>query len=146
VRWVIVAFVECASAGLMALSVAMNFSFRRTRLKSYFYGAAFGFAGVLKVAAPVVAAQSFANRQWGAGFVAAFLWVTFAVYSAVSAVASTNRNFTVDARKVQADQSELRRRREKLASQGSPRNERSIIRMQSDASSRSNFELQALSN
>ena len=55
-RWLIVAIVGIASAGMMAVSVAMNFafgsSFGRTTLESYAYGAAFGFGDILKVAAP----------------------------------------------------------------------------------------------
>ena len=63
--WVIVVFVGGASAGLMAVSVAMNFifgsSFGRTMLESYAYGAAFAFADIPKAAAPIVAARSIAN-------------------------------------------------------------------------------------
>jgi len=67
-----------------------------------------------------------------------FLWGTFTVCSAVSAIgfASANRTFTVDSRKVQAalnqsrlasleaDQSELRRLRERLAAPDVARSER----------------------
>jgi hypothetical protein len=142
VRWVIVAFVGGASAGLMAVSVAMNFtfgsSFGRTTFESYAYGAAFGFADILKAAAPIVAARSFADRKRGAALLGLFLWGTFAVCSAVSAIgfASANRTFTVDARKVQAalnqsrlasleaDQSELRRLRDRLSGPEVARTER----------------------
>jgi hypothetical protein len=119
----------------------MNFtfgsSFGRTTLESYAYGAAFGFADILKVAAPTVAARSFADRKRGAALLGLFLWGTFAVCSAVSAIgASANRTFTVDARKVQAalnqsrlssleaDQSELRRLRDRLATPEVARAER----------------------
>jgi hypothetical protein len=126
----------------MAVSVAMNFafgsSFGRTALESYAYGAAFSFADVLKVAAPIVAARSFANHNWGAALLGLLLWGTFAVCSAVSAIgfASANRTFTVDTRKVQAalnqsrlasleaDQSELRRLRDRLAASEVARSER----------------------
>ena len=60
-RWVIVTPVGIASAGLMVVGVSMNFafgsSFGRTALESYAYGAAFGFADIRKVAAPIVAAN-----------------------------------------------------------------------------------------
>jgi hypothetical protein len=120
----------------------MNFifgsSFGRTILESYAYGAAFGFADILKVAAPIVAARSFADRKQGTALLGLFLWGTFAVCSVVSAIgfASANRTFTVDARKVQAalnqsrlmsleaDQSELRRVRERLAGPEVARTER----------------------
>src|SRR5262245_32237178 len=107
-RWTIVAMVGIASAGMLVVSVTMNFafgsSFGRTGVESYSYGAAFAFADVLKVAAPIVAARSFTNRNWGAGLLGLFLWGTFTVCSAVSAIgfASANRTFTVDTRKVQA--------------------------------------------
>ena len=68
-RWGIVGLVGAASAGLMAVSVVMNFafgsSFGRTEFESYAYGAAFAFADILKVAAPIVAVRSFSNRNWG---------------------------------------------------------------------------------
>src|SRR5262245_33598869 len=80
-RWAVVAIVGLASAGLLAVSVSMNFSFGssfgRTALESYAYGAAFGFADILKVAAPIVVANSFGNRRWGAALLALFLWGTF---------------------------------------------------------------------
>ena len=141
-RWIVVAIVGIASAGLLAVSVSMNFSFGssfgRTALESYAYGAAFGFADILKVAAPIVVANSFGNRKWGAALLALLLWGTFTACSAVSAIgfASANRTFTVDTRKVQAalnqsrlasleaDQSELRRLRERLASPELGRSER----------------------
>ena len=141
-RWVIVAIVGIASAGLMAVSVSMNFafgsSFGRTALESYAYGAAFGFADILKVAAPIVVAKSFGNRKWGAAVVGLLVWGTFTVCSAVSAIgfASANRTFAVDTRTVQAalnqsrlasleaDQSELRRLRDRLASPELGRSER----------------------
>ena len=103
-RWLIVAIAGIASAGLMAVGVSMNFafgsSFGRTALESYAYGAAFGFADILKVAAPIVAARSFANRKWGAALLGLVVWGTFTVCSAVSAIgfASANRTFTVDTR------------------------------------------------
>jgi hypothetical protein len=117
----------------MAVSVALNFtfgsSFGRTAVESYAYGAAFGFADILKMAAPIVAARSFADRKRGAALLGLFLWGTFTVCSAASAIgfASANRTFAVDARRVQAalnqsrltsleaDQSELRRLRDRLA-------------------------------
>jgi hypothetical protein len=141
-RWVIILSAGLASAGLIAVSVTMNFafgsSFGRTALESYAYGAAFGFADILKVAAPIVAAGTFAKRKWGATLLALSVWGTFTVCSAVSAIgyASANRTFTVDSRKVQAalnqslltsleaDQSELRRLRERLASPEVSKNER----------------------
>jgi hypothetical protein len=125
-----------------AVSVSINFafgsSFGRTALESYAYGAAFGFADISKVAAPIVVANSFGNRRWGAALVALFLWGTFTACSAVSAIgfASANRTLTVDTRKVQAalnqsrlasleaDQSELRRLRDRLASSELGRSER----------------------
>src|SRR5262249_39510099 len=83
VRWFAIVLAGIASAGLMAVSVAMNFafgsSFGRTALELYAYGAAFGFADILKVAAPIVAARSFANRNLGAGVVAILVWGTFTV-------------------------------------------------------------------
>jgi hypothetical protein len=142
VRWIVLILVGGASAGLMAVSVAMNFtfgsSFGRTTLESYAYGAAFGFADILKMAAPIVAARSFADRKRGTALLGLLLWGTFAVCSVVSAIgfASANRTFTVDARKVQAalnqsrltsleaDQSELRRLRDRLASPEVARTER----------------------
>src|SRR5262245_43635839 len=141
-RWLIVAIVGLASTGLIAVSVSINFafgsSFGRTAFESYAYGAAFGFADILKVAAPIVVANSFGNRKWGAALLALLLWGTFTACSAVSAIgfASANRTFTVDTRKVQAalnqsrlasleaDQSELRRLRERLASPELGRSER----------------------
>jgi hypothetical protein len=141
-RRAVVAIVGLASAGLLAVSVSMNFafgsSFGRTAFESYAYGAAFGFADVLKVAAPIVAANSFGNRRWGAALLGLILWGTFTACSAVSAIgfASANRTFTVDTRKVQAalnqsrlasleaDQSELRRLRQRLASPELGRSER----------------------
>jgi hypothetical protein len=141
-RWIVVAIVGIASAGLLAVSVSVNFvfgsSFGRTALESYAYGAAFGFADIVKVAAPIVVANSFGNRRWGAALLALLLWGTFTACSAVSAIgfASANRTFMVDTRKVQAalnqsrlasleaDQSELRRLRERLASPELGRSER----------------------
>ena len=141
-RWVIVAIAGIASAGLIAVGVSMNFvfgsSFGRTALKSYAYGAAFGFADILKVAAPIGAARSFDNREWGAAFLSLVVWGTFMLCSAVSAIgfASANRTFAVDTRTVQAalnqsrlvsletDQSELRRLRDRLASTEVGRSER----------------------
>src|SRR5262245_40384633 len=141
-RWIVVAIVGIASTGLLAVSVSMSFafgsSFGRTAFESYAYGAAFGFADILKVAAPIVVANSFGNRRWGAALLALFLWGTFTACSAVSAIgfASANRTFTVDTRTVQAalnqswlasleaDQSELRRLRDRLASAELGRSER----------------------
>jgi hypothetical protein len=140
-RWVIVAIAGIASAGLIAVSVAMNFafgsSFGRTPLESYVYGAAFGFADILKVAAPFVVARSY-NHKWGAAILGLLVWGTFTVSSAVSTIgfASANRTFAIDARTVQAalnqsrlvsletDQSELRRLRDRLASPEVGRGER----------------------
>ena len=141
-RWAIVTIVGIESVGMLAVSVSVNFafgsSFGRTALESYAYGAAFGFADILKVAAPIVVANSFGNRRWGAAFLAPFLWGTFTACSAVSAIgfASANRTFTVDSRTVQAalnqsrlasleaHQSELRRLRDRLASAELGRSER----------------------
>ena len=57
-RWIAIVITGVASVGLIAVSVAMNFafgsSFGRTVLESHAYGAAFAFADVLKVAAPIV--------------------------------------------------------------------------------------------
>jgi len=132
-RWAIVAIVGLASAGLLAVSVSINFafgsSFGRTALEAYAYGAAFGFADILKVAAPVVIAKSIGYRRWGTATLGVLVWGTFTICSAVSAIgfASANRTFTVDSRTVQAalnqsrlasleaDQSELRRLRNRLA-------------------------------
>jgi len=132
-RWVIVAIVGIASAGLLVVSVCINFafgsSFGRTALEAYAYGAAFGFADVLKVATPIVIARSVSQRQWGAVALGVLVWGTFTLCSAVSAIgfASANRTFAVDARTVQAalnqsrlrsleaDQAELRRLRDRLA-------------------------------
>src|SRR5215510_9039478 len=140
-RWAIVVIVGIASAGLLGVSVSMNFafgsSFGRTALESYAYGAAFGFADILKVAAPIVVANSFGNRRWGAALLALFLRGTFTACSAVSAIgfASANRTFTVDTRRVQAalnqsrlasleaDQSELRRLRARIATSEVARSE-----------------------
>jgi hypothetical protein len=142
VRWVLVIAAGGASAGLMVVSVAMNFSFGssfgRTALESYAYGAAFGFVDILKVAAPVVAARSFGNRKWGTAFLGLLVWGTFTVCSAVSAIgfASANRTYAIDTRTVQAalnqsrlasleaDQTELRRLRNRLASTEVGRGER----------------------
>src|SRR5580765_2668883 len=107
-RWLVVAIAGITSAGLIVVGVSMNFafgsSFGRTPLESYAYGAAFGFADILKVAAPVGAARSFGNRKWGAAFVCLVMWGTFTLCSAVSAIgfASANRTFAVDTRTVQA--------------------------------------------
>ena len=141
-RWLIVAIAGLASAGLMAVGVSMNFafgsSFGRTALESYAYGAAFGFADILKVAAPIVVAKSLGNRNWGAAVVGLLLWGTFTVCSAVSAIgfSSANRTFAIDTRTVQAalnqsrlasleaDQTELRRLRDRIASPELGRGER----------------------
>src|SRR6476469_10333038 len=127
------------------VSVTMNFafgsSFGRTAFESYAYGAAFGLADILKVAAPRAAAGSFARRNWTGGLVAILVWGTFTICSVVSAIvfASANRSFTVDTRKVQAalnqsrlasleaDQSELRRVRERLAATEIARSERAQL-------------------
>ena len=107
-------------------------------LETYAYGAAFGFADIIKVAAPIVAARSFGNRKWGAAFLGLIVWGTFTICSVVSAIgfASANRTFAIDARTVQAalnqsrlvsletDQSELRRLRDRLASPEVGRSER----------------------
>jgi len=140
-RWAVVASVGLASAGLLAVGVSINFafgsSFGRTTLESY----AFGFADILTVAAPIVVANSFGNRGWGAALIALFLWGTFTACSAVSAIgfASANRTFTVETRTVQAarnqsrlasleaDQSELRRLRDRLASADLGRSERAQL-------------------
>jgi hypothetical protein len=132
-RWVTVAIVGIASAGLLAVSICINLafgsSFGRTALEAYAYGAAFAFADVLKVAAPIVIAKSIRQRQWGAATLGVLVWGTFTMCSGVSAIgfASANRTFAVDARTVQAalnqsrlrsleaDQSELRRLRDRLA-------------------------------
>jgi hypothetical protein len=145
VRWIIVGLVGAASAGLIMVSITMNFvfgsSFGRTVLESYAYGAAFGLADILKVAAPIAAAGSFTRRNWMGGLVAIFVWGTFTICSVVSAIgfASANRSFTVDTRKVQAalnqsrltsleaDQSELRRVRERLAATEIARSERAQL-------------------
>ena len=141
-RWIAIVITGVASAGLIAVSVAMNFafgsSFGRTALESHAYGAAFAFADILKVAAPIVIAKSLANRKWGAASVAVLVWGTFTVCSAVSAIgfASANRTFAMDTRTVQsalnqsrlksleADQYELRRLRDRLASPDLSRSER----------------------
>jgi hypothetical protein len=141
-RWAIVAIVGLSSTGMLAVSVSMNFafgsSFGRTAFEAYAYGAAFAFADILKVAAPIVVARSLANRNWAAAFVGLLVWGTFTVCSAVSAIgfASANRTFAMDTRTVQAalnqsrlksleaDQSELRRLRDRLASPDLGRGER----------------------
>ena len=141
-RWIAILITGIASAGLIAVSVAMNFafgsSFGRTALESYAYGAAFAFADVLKVAVPIVVAKSFTNRRWAAAVVGLLVWGTFTVCSAVSAIgfASANRTFAMDTRTVQsalnqsrlksleADQYELRRLRDRLASPDLSRSER----------------------
>ena len=141
-RWIAILITGIASAGLIAVSVAMNFafgsSFGRTALESYAYGAAFAFADVLKVAVPIVVAKSFSNRRWAAAVVGLLVWGTFTVCSAVSAIgfASANRTFAMDTRTVQAalnqsrlksleaDQYELRRLRDRLASADLSRSER----------------------
>jgi len=141
-RSVIVAMAGIASAGLIAVSVAMNLafgsSFGRSGLESYAYGAAFAFADILKVAAPIVIAKSIVDRKWGAAALGVLVWGTFTLCSAVSAIgfASANRTFVVDTRTVQAalnqsrlrsleaDQSELRRLRDRLASPELGRSER----------------------
>jgi hypothetical protein len=141
-RWTILIVVGSASTGLIAVGVAMNFafgsSFGRTVFESYAYGGAFGFADVLKVAAPLLVAKSIGHREWGAATVGLLIWGTFTFCSAVSAIgfASANRTFTVDTRIVQAalnqsrlvsleaDQSELRRLRDRLASPEVSRSER----------------------
>jgi succinate-acetate transporter protein len=78
------------TAGMLAVSVAMNFafgsSFGRTVLESFAYGAAFGFADILKVAASHVVSNSIANRKWGAVTLGLLLWGTFTLCSAVSVV------------------------------------------------------------
>jgi hypothetical protein len=142
VRWIAILIAGVASAGLIAVSVVMNFafgsSFGRTALESHAYGAAFAFADVLKVAAPIVIAKSFANQKWGAATLGLLVWGTFTVCSAVSAIgfASANRTFAMDTRTVQAalnqsrlksleaDQYELRRLRDRLASPDLSRSER----------------------
>src|SRR5262245_9456833 len=107
-RWVIVAIVGLSSTGMLAVSVAMNFafgsSFGRTALEAYAYGAAFAFADILKVAAPIVVARSLANRNWAVAIMGLLVWGTFTICSAVSAIgfASANRTFAMDTRTVQA--------------------------------------------
>ena len=141
-RWITILITGIASAGLIAVSVAMNFafgsSFGRTALESLAYGAAFAFADVLKVAVPIVVAKSVADRRWTVAVVGLFVWGTFTVCSAVSAIgfASANRTFAMDTRTVQAalnqsrlksleaDQYELRRLRDRLASPDLSRSER----------------------
>jgi hypothetical protein len=142
VRWIAILITGIASAGLIVVSVAMNFafgsSFGRTALESHSYGAAFAFADVLKVAVPIVVAKSFVHRRWAAAVVGLLVWGTFTVCSAVSAIgfASANRTFAMDTRTVQAalnqsrlksleaDQYELRRLRDRLASPELSRSER----------------------
>jgi len=131
VRWLGVALVAIASAGLIAVSVCVNYAFGSsfgTGLEAHAYGCAFAFADVLKTAAPIAARRSLASRSWGAALIASLAWAIFTTGSAISAVgfASANRTITVDSRKVQAalnrnrlasleaDQSELRRLRERL--------------------------------
>ncbi len=141
-RWLAVTIIGAASAGLIGVSVAMNFafgsSFGRTGLESYAYGAAFGFADILKVAAPFVIAKSLSHRKWGAAVIGLLVWATFTLCSVVSAIgfAAANRTFAVDTRTVQAalnqsrllsletDQSELRRLRDRIASPELGRGER----------------------
>jgi hypothetical protein len=141
----IVAIVGIASAGLLGVSVGMNFmfgrSFGRTVFESYAYGAAFGFADILKVATPLLIAKSIGHGKWGAATLGLLIWITFTLGSAVSAIgfASANRTFTVDARTVQAalnqsrlasleaDQSGLRRLRDRLASAELVRSERARL-------------------
>ena len=63
-----------ASAGILAVSVAMSFafgsSFGRTVLESFAYGAAFGLADIPRRGYPgrsaIVVSNSIANRKWGA--------------------------------------------------------------------------------
>ena len=124
------------------MSVAVNFafgsSFGRTGFEGYAYGAAFGFADVLKVAAPLVITRSLGNRNWATTVVSVLVWGTFTLSSVVSAIgfASANRTFVVNFRTVQAalnqsrlasldaDQHELRRLRDRLASAEVGRSER----------------------
>ena len=120
------------------MNFAFGSSFGRTALEAYAYGAAFGFADILKVAAPIVVARSLGNRNWGAAMLGLLVWGTFTVCSAVSAIgfASANRTFAIDTRTVQAalnqsrlasleaDQTELRRLRDRLASPEVGRSER----------------------
>ena len=131
-----------ASAGLIVVSVAMNFafgsSFGRTGIEGYGYGAAFGFADILKVAAPIVVARSVSSRNWAIAVAGVLVWGTFTLSSVVAAIgyASVNRTFVVDSRTVQAalnqsrltsleaDQHELRRLRDRLASTEVGRSER----------------------
>jgi len=141
VRQLGVALVAIASAGLIAVSVCVNYAFGSsfgTGLEAHIYGGAFGFADILKTAAPIAARRSFASRNWGAALIALLVWGTFTTGSAISAIgfASANRTFTVDSRKLQAavnesrlvslqaDQSELRRLRERLAASDIGRSER----------------------
>jgi hypothetical protein len=119
------------------LNYAFGSSFG-TGLEAHVYGSAFAFADVLKTAAPIAARRSFASRSWGAALLASLAWAIFTAGSAISAVgfASANRTFTVDSRKVQAalnrnrlasleaDQSELRRLRERLGTPEVGRSER----------------------
>src|SRR5262245_59517113 len=120
------------------MNFAFGSSFGRTALESHAYGAAFAFADILKVAAPILIARSLANRKWGTASIGMLVWGTFTVCSAASAIgfASANRTFAMDTRTVQAalnqsrlksleaDQSELRRLRERLASPDLGRGER----------------------
>ena len=136
-----VALVAIASAGLIAVSVCVNYAFGSSfgaGLEAHVYGCAFAFADVLKTAAPIAARRCFASRSWGAALIASLAWAIFTAGSAISAIgfASANRTFTVDSRKVQAalnrnrlasleaDQSELRRLRERLATPEVGRSER----------------------
>jgi len=80
-RWAIVGIVGNACAGMIAVSVVMNFafgsSFGRTVWESYAYGAAIGFADILKVAAPIVVASGIGNHKWGAATLGLLVWGTF---------------------------------------------------------------------
>ena len=141
-RWIAILIVGSASAGLIAVSVAVNFafgsSFGRTGIEGYAYGAAFGFADILKVAAPIVVARNLNSRNWAIAVAGVLVWGTFTLSSVVSAIgfASANRTFVLDSRTVQAalnqsrltsleaDQHELRRLRDRLASTEVGRSER----------------------
>ena len=145
-RWIAILIIGAASAGLIAVSVAMNFAF----------GSSFGRIGVWRVTPtgqhsplptssrwrrPSSSSKSVGNRRWGAAMLGLLVWGTFTLCSIVSAIgfASANRTFAIDTRTVQAalnqsrlisletDQSELRRLRDRLASPELGRSERTQV-------------------
>lgn len=144
-RWIWIALVGFASAGWVVIGVATNWAFGsslgRTPFECCLIGGALACADLLKSAAPIAMSRSSVSRTWIALVLIFVGWGTFTVSSGLSAVGvvASSRSLVVDSRKVQAqviqsrlaglqaDQMELNRVRDRLASGSVPRSERSQL-------------------